>query len=100
MKTTIELEEDEFGTAGKETDPLDNAARLEAQFNYQALSEFRHRNKPEHEIGEKDPETGLYPERECDDCGEPLAQHRLEAGRARCVPCQELKETKEKRNGR
>lgn len=100
MKTTIEQEEDEFGTVGKEIDQLDNAARVEALARHEAVKNFRLRLKPEHLVLPKDEETGLYPARECDDCGDWLEQHRLEAGRARCVPCQTLKETLEKRNGR
>lgn len=102
MKTTIEQEEDEFGEApsGRGADELDAASRIESMSRHEAVTEFRRRLKPEHPILEKDEETGLYPGRDCDDCGDPLEQHRLESGRARCVPCQELKEHKEKRNGR
>ncbi len=71
-----------------EADDLDRAANVTQEMADQAISDVRHRARPE-QVQRPD---GTWPVTSCDECDTPLPQARIEMGRIRCVYCQGVRE--------
>lgn len=67
-----------------EPDFLDRAANLTREMADAAISDVRHRARPE-QVQRRD---GSWPHVDCVICAEPLPAARLKMARVRCVVCQ------------